>query len=383
MTWKSRINIYTGENGTGKSRLLGKIAKEKLAIDAPVIAISTSQNDKFPRRFAKKKYYCMGVRLGRFVAREAIKLSFINKYQSNDDFLSHLMNILNYVKFEPTLGLKIEGLAGNPVVKLNEYFEQNDIKQLKEKNVDPESLERDIYYLMEELAKSQNNTFWLRDKDIVSTVFSGEILSHIIKYEKLFKRAKVFKSLEIYARKNGKTFPITESSSGELSLISAAIFISANLERSGVKNYVLIDEPENSLHPEWQRQYIENLDNLFSYYNIEYHIATHSPMILSGTFKEKDVSVNRFENDVLVKAKNNIKGIEELFLDQFGIVTPKSTALSDRCIDLINNLDWGEISKESALKELDELRNKSFDNTQLQFIDGVRDILISMDDKNA
>lgn len=45
---------------------------------------------------------------------------------------------------------------------------------------------------------------------------------------------------------------------------------------------VLIDEPENSAHPNWQINYIGWLKNIFEhYYNCHFVIATHSHFMLS------------------------------------------------------------------------------------------------------
>ena len=69
-------------------------------------------------------------------------------------------------------------------------------------------------------------------------------------------------------------------SSGQQSLLLNAILISIFAKKNSL---ICIDEPENSLHPEWQINYMKFLDCLCPS-NLQSHIfiATHSPQIISG-----------------------------------------------------------------------------------------------------
>ncbi len=73
----------------------------------------------------------------------------------------------------------------------------------------------------------------------------------------------MIRGVELYVKKDDLSLPINKLSSGQLSLISTTFFIASYLRNGAV---ILIDEPENSLHPSWQRQYISNLKDLFPYY---------------------------------------------------------------------------------------------------------------------
>lgn len=209
----------------------------------------------------------------------------------------------------------------------------------------------------------------------ISHLASGEILVNILQNEKSYKKAKIFKSLEIYLQKGDAIFPLKNASSGELSLISTAVFIASTIEQCDGPVVVLIDEPENSLHPDWQCRYIRNLKDLFPYYDIEFHIATHSPMLIAGAVNEEGVTVLRHDNNDFMPIRSDIKNIEDAYIDQFGIVTPENNALSERCIDIINNVEWGDLSKQEACKQLTEFKEKSFDIRQQEFLNGVLRIL--------
>ncbi|CAG9217812.1 putative ATPase_AAA_core domain-containing protein [Paraburkholderia tropica] len=72
----------------------------------------------------------------------------------------------------------------------------------------------------------------------------------------------------------------SDLSSGQWHLMSSLLGLALSVEPGSL---VLVDEPENSLHPEWQRGYIELLTKILKETNgCHTVIATHSPLIASG-----------------------------------------------------------------------------------------------------
>lgn len=72
----------------------------------------------------------------------------------------------------------------------------------------------------------------------------------------------------------------SDLSSGQWHLLSSMLGLALSMEDDSL---ILIDEPENSLHPEWQRSYIDLLNRVLSHWR-GWHaiVATHSPLIASG-----------------------------------------------------------------------------------------------------
>ncbi|MBN2769861.1 MAG: ATP-binding protein, partial [Spirochaetes bacterium] len=70
-------------------------------------------------------------------------------------------------------------------------------------------------------------------------------------------------------------------SSGEKQIITLFTYLSFNPQSS---NIFLIDEPELSLHPKWQEEFLPNVEKLMPA-NSQLFIATHSPVIV-GKKKE-------------------------------------------------------------------------------------------------
>ena len=94
--------------------------------------------------------------------------------------------------------------------------------------------------------------------------------------------------------KRGSAFGLADSSSGETHLLCQFIGIMADI-RSG--SLILIDEPENSSHPDWQMNYVGWLREIFKEYrDCHFIIATHSPLILAN-MKASQSTIVRLRRD--------------------------------------------------------------------------------------
>lgn len=85
--------------------------------------------------------------------------------------------------------------------------------------------------------------------------------------------------------KNSKSekIPISQLSGGEKELIARAF----TLYISDIKNkIILIDEPESSLHPNWQNRILKIYEDFAKENNNQIIIATHSPHIIASAAKE-------------------------------------------------------------------------------------------------
>lgn len=98
----------------------------------------------------------------------------------------------------------------------------------------------------------------------------------------------------------GKTMPIDQLSSGEKQIVFRGGFLLKD-KKSIEGAYVLVDEPEISLHPKWQLEILPFIKKLFTNENGEQTsqiiITTHSPFIIHNSNRNKD--------KVIVLQKNN------------------------------------------------------------------------------
>ena len=85
-----------------------------------------------------------------------------------------------------------------------------------------------------------------------------------------------FPSIKVY--KDYENYNFMDSSSGETNLLCQFIGILSAIQEDSL---VIIDEPENSAHPNWQINYIGWLKEIFSQYNsCHFVLATHSHLFL-------------------------------------------------------------------------------------------------------
>lgn len=100
-----------------------------------------------------------------------------------------------------------------------------------------------------------------------------------------------------YSDSDSKVLPLSEFSSGQWHIFSSLLFTAIAVEDNTL---ILMDEPENSLHPEWQQQYLRLMKNVISSSSgVHLITATHSPLIAS--------SLDPVEAEV-IKLKRNQRG---------------------------------------------------------------------------
>lgn len=78
---------------------------------------------------------------------------------------------------------------------------------------------------------------------------------------------------------NGDELPVSALSSGEQHQIVLAYDMLFRIEANSL---VMIDEPELSLHVNWQERFLSDLESVIGVANFDALIATHSPYIING-----------------------------------------------------------------------------------------------------
>lgn len=359
------IEIYTGSNGSGKSRTLSRLAKEAVKNNKNVIAISTSLTDRFPSRSFLGNYCYMGKKLNGNIYLKAIKQAFASTAKESDLFTYTLSNILEYAGFDPYIGFDMSSF--NMSVEDYKYYYADE----RDKYYDEDFMS--LLYLIRHQIQDQGPMLWANSYTRYGEGLSGEIISKILLNERKLRSFNFITKLDIILSKNGEAFKLQNASSGELSLIATALFIAANIKKSDTD--IFIDEPENSLHPIWQQQYIKNILNIFPHSDIRLFIATHSPLIISGSIGESHVQVFKFNGQAFAPVESEINNVEKAYIEQFGIITPESNALSQICIKLINEVESGSINYADAVMTMKRYLQESYDEKQRRFIIKVIDVL--------
>lgn len=159
-------------------------------------------------------------------------------------------------------------------------------------------------------------------------------------------------------------------SSGQKCLILTILNIAGVISDDCV---ICIDEPEISLHPKWQKEYIGTLIKLFSTYKrCHFIVATHSPLIVSE-ISEKNCFILNMEDCDAHRAEDNKKMSSDFQLAEvFGVTGNNNEYLNRLTVSLLSSLsrngtlDRDEQEKIKLLKSL---------QPQMEIGDSVRELI--------
>ncbi|MBK5072726.1 ATP-binding protein [Budviciaceae bacterium CWB-B4] len=303
-----------------------------------IIAVSTTAFDKFPIRKLSEKYKYLGLRglSSHDYSKSYLSLiigSFLDSLISSKQ--ERLTNVLNHLGFEGKIKIKLAlGLGNNVIRRFSNNNEDQDVLQLmyrlyvkaqlgNEKISDFyfDSNNKSYHHLAYSIKSkpNQNDYFniselnYLDDTKTIHNKFiefqktldilvSEPFYSHkrimnlIVENGNIFHEEHLLpitpdisyllnagilrlEGVELYKTISNEKVKIENASSGEQSLIISILGIFSAIKDNSI---IFIDEPETSLHPEWQERYMHILISTFkSFKNCHFIIATHSPQIIS------------------------------------------------------------------------------------------------------
>ena len=152
-------------------------------------------------------------------------------------------------------------------------------------------------------------------------------------------------------------------SSGEFAMLAMILSISAAANDN--HTLILIDEPELSLHPNWQMTFIDNLDRALKNQNCHLVITTHSHMLVSDLPMNRS-TVSQWEKgrDGIIVANQiseNTYGwsAEEVLLKVFKTATDRNRYFGERIAKLLEQMGNNTISPKEVADELKDLKEIS------------------------
>lgn len=384
------FSLIIGNNGTGKSRFLSAICRyftdlnrkdKKNEINADIkysmepikiISIAYGISDKFPSddiyrlnkdqelKYSDLDYIYLGSRTitnsfsSRVLINRAIDILFENYIK--DNVAASYRYIFDYLNYEPIIKLEyritnlekqhlfsFERITVNSLkdylgIKLNSRnigFRRNKVEQyMRNENNELDDI-CDFYNLV----YAKENIFQLIinfSENNISKLYNDDSM-YQDKY-KIYKALKLMKDIDLVRgfdvkvyKKGGNEFNFGDASSGESNILSTLIALVPLVQDNSL---ILIDEPEISLHPSWQYQYIGLLQKLlFHVKGCHIIIATHSHFLVSDLPIEAS-SVIAFSNEEGVTNGNLIESstfgwsAEDILLNIFGLPTSRNYYLS-------------------------------------------------------
>lgn len=208
----------------------------------------------------------------------------------------------------------------------------------------------------------------------------------VLRCERRLKSLGFLTGIEVYLERSfdGEVIEIRHASSGQLSLISTLLFV---ITFAGDEPVIILDEPENSLHPSWQRDYVAKLMDALNYRNASVFIATHAPLVVTGALANSADLVGLYEIREGVPRRLDIdasetstSSIEEILWRAFEVVTPANHFVSEQIVAAMTDFEEGRISKVDLLEVIDDMDKHSFDGRQRRFFQAVRSLADEVED---
>ncbi len=338
INFNTSLSVIVGENGTGKTTILetifnmlsGKTEYFKLDEKFTFITLQFETDSKHYTLTYKKD--------------EEIKIILNDKNVLKDEIQNQFKVI--YLPSESTFkDKKIEGVKllqdeGKNIILDSETM-SNRLKQflLNQFFKDLNDMQKGIQEEAIRIKKFKKlyNEFFI-DKEFI------EINDDI--FEPIFKD-----------KKTGSLLKVNELSSGEKQIFFRGGSLLENIEDNTI---VLIDEPEISLHPEWQQRILEFYKNINQ--DNQYIFSTHSPHIVSCCKMEELIVLHK-EDDGKIVINKDIENpyalpTDLLLLSIFNLNTIRNQKV-EKIIDRYKELSSREeLLNEEELQELQKVKKQ-------------------------
>lgn len=184
--------------------------------------------------------------------------------------------------------------------------------------------------------------------------------------------------VKVHSRFNASEFSIFDLSSGEYHMYSSILGLGFGVSESSI---VLLDEPENSLHPQWQREFMDSVYGICSQTLLSGHlvVCTHSPLIV-GTALEGSTIVDLSGETPEIKAVSFGASSDDLLLSQFGVGSSRNRMIVDtvqRAVSLVERGEFDNPEFKAMEKELSDIQHA------LRHDDPLLDVINALLDKEG
>jgi predicted ATPase len=323
---KSIIDHYRNQNfgrdGNVITKTIDGIKQEVFDKDLKIIAVSSSPFDKYPmidnRRNSRNlddHYLYRGARTKNSSNKSYMRAkfdqlgsSFINFFLKPENRTNEILPLFTYLgittKFKVLLefpfSVSLNDLSKERKKTLDAVSSSKSFKGVtdnkKYTDEDSDKIIKSVKALQEGyFSGSENDRFRYSEQKISLELDINSLKEERTKYLEEFSVLASYDlidlvDIEFTKEKDDKNFFLTEASSGELCILFNILAIAGSITDDSI---ILLDEPELSLHPKWQKDFVPLLEDVFSKYkSCHFIIATHSPNIVSSIPESNAFIVN-------------------------------------------------------------------------------------------
>lgn len=340
-----------------------------------VVACNFGAFDKFPvqrangssqTRYDVPCYKYVGAHVnGNMISSSAIafRLLFVLSENMDDRQRQNITSILDFIKYDHKISLnysivqktkKFGGVRDYILQRVNDDIEYAKLTP-EQKRIIVSDLY--VFYSKKDLSKKVQYCYEIDFEKKISV--ENDELKIIYK----LKQYDLVNSTSVVFYKQGNPIASEEMSSGEFAMLSMVLSVST--AANDAHTLVLLDEPELSLHPNWQMSFIDNMDRALRHQACHLLIATHSHMLVSDLPMNRSsvsqLEIGKEENLVSHQIGENTYGwsAEEVLLKVFKTATDRNRYFGERIAKLLEKMGNGEINPKEVSGELKELQEIS------------------------
>ncbi|NIE77101.1 ATP-binding protein [Pantoea sp. Ap-967] len=322
-----------GSNGAGKSFMLHDLTHRMIKLGIRVVGMSTGVYDRFPVGVPSAQFLYQGMK-GKSGAINVSRLSqLVTKLAAKIFQHQNMLNVF-------TECLRVLGYEAR-------------------------------YYFMR------------RPEAHLSTAPSRirhRVLGPIVKDNGIPTDIRNFEFGVVRADDREKVTPVSSLSSGEQNINYLLMGMICSAKKGAV---FLIDEPEISLHLQWQLALPKVFDIVAKSFGISIVVATHSPTLIANANESSDFSYVLSKGKLRLLSDEERYSVESIILEGFDTYTPNNRAVHERCAQLVaqSMADEEEVSVQEsiALKQLSGIKNKVLKRFDKQRIPGAEQDLDLID----
>lgn len=353
---KKEKNKITFSQGSIQIGLKGILIPER------VISCAFTIQDRFTNKKDKAnlldEYHYFGVKNQNFKdLTDKLSRNIINATLTDREFLYNFKNITDFLGFDPELKIVLNFNKKN----INIFNSKGAFLKDKNGNISLKDLE-DFFYSLEskrELNNHRNSVFTLTNESLEINFEFSDAKAYEEMYEDfeiVIKQIEIglFEKTIIMMKKNHRWFSIENSSSGEFQYISNMINILSKVKYSSL---ILIDEPETSLHPNWQFKYIHVLEKIFQKYKgCHFIFATHSHFLVSDLRNDSSSLIEltkQLDNTRESRRINDFvygRSAEDILYEVFNMPTSRNYYLANDLDEILKAISLNAVDSKIQMK---------------------------------
>ena len=177
--------------------------------------------------------------------------------------------------------------------------------------------------------------------------------------------------LRMEIEKNEKRLTVNQLSDGEQCLMALVGDLARRLAIANPvrekplegKGIVMVDEIDLHLHPKWQRMIVPKLSRVFP--NLQFIISTHSPHVVTHVRPEHLFLLAPSDEGVVSNhpIESYGKNVDRVLEDLMGLETTRPDEVNRKLVDLFETISDGDLDR--AVRQVEELRGLIGDDPEL------------------